>query len=239
VNLPREHPESRATTVLAGDIGGSNSRLAISENGAHGLAQVFHTTSPSHEFNSVEEILCTFLAACGTDCGAACLGPPGPALPRIYSYLAPAQPPRLDAPSIVERAGLDPACEKTVATFSRYVGAAAGNIALTMMATGGVFFCGGVAPKIVDAIGGGAILEALFDKGRMRPLLERIPIYPVRDDDLALRGAAQTALRRVTGTWEMLEGDMQSVNVGASGYCGLDCNRRSTDRIQSAGCERS
>jgi glucokinase len=124
----------------------------------------------------------------------------GPALPRIYSSLASAESPRLDSPAITARAASDPLCGEALATFCRYVGTAAGNIALTMMATGGIFFCGGVAPKVIDVVGAGPILQALTDKGRMRPLLEKVPVYLVRDDDLALWGAAYTAMRRVDGT---------------------------------------
>jgi glucokinase len=120
----------------------------------------------------------------------------GPALSRIHSVLAPEGEDRLDAPAIVAGAGSDPLCKRTLEIFGSYVGAVAGNIALTMMATGGIFFCGGVAPKVIDVVGAETILAALDDKGRMRRLLEQVPVYLVRDDDIALIGAAHTALRR-------------------------------------------
>ncbi len=119
----------------------------------------------------------------------------GPALPLIYSYLTRQSVPELAAPEIVGRFATDAECRRTVTTFSRYVGMAAGNIALTLMATGGVYLCGGVAPRIVDEAGAEAILDAFFDKGRMRSVLEQIPVSLVRDGDLALKGAAHTALR--------------------------------------------
>lgn len=123
----------------------------------------------------------------------------GPALRRIHSLVKPAAAPPLDAPEIVGGAESDSACQRTVKILGSYIGAIAGNVALTLMATGGIFLCGGVAPRVVDSVGSHAILEALVDKGRMRSLLERIPVYLVRDDCLALTGAAHTALRRVEG----------------------------------------
>jgi glucokinase len=119
----------------------------------------------------------------------------GPALPRIYSQLTAKSSSELDAPEIVSRFATDAACRRAVEIFSRYLGAVAGNIALTLMATGGVYFCGGVAPRVIDAIGSAAILDSFFDKGRMRTVLERIPVSLVRDDNLALKGAAHTAVR--------------------------------------------
>lgn len=121
----------------------------------------------------------------------------GPALPRIYAHLAEEDAPALAAPEIVERYQADSVCRKTVDTFCRYLGAVAGNIALTLMATGGVYFCGGVAPRVLDETGASPVLESFFDKGRMRKVLERMPVYLVRDGNLALKGAAHTALRLV------------------------------------------
>jgi glucokinase len=119
----------------------------------------------------------------------------GQGIPRIYSMLAPQGSHALDASEIVARADSDAECRRTLDVFCSYVGAVAGNITLTMMATGGVYFCGGVAPKVMDAVGGDSILESMVDKGRMRPLLERMPVYLVRDDNLALTGAAHKVLR--------------------------------------------
>ena len=97
----------------------------------------------------------------------------------------------------MSRAAADPLCRRALATFKHYLGSVTGNIALTLMATGGVFLCGGVAPRIVDAGGAAAIVESFLDKGRMSKVLERIPVYLVRDGNLALKGAAHTAMRLV------------------------------------------
>jgi glucokinase len=118
----------------------------------------------------------------------------GSALSRIHALLALAPYPYLEGPEIVKRYDADPVCEQTVETFRRYVGTAAGDIALTLMATGGIYLGGGVAANVLDKDNAGQFLEAFQDKGRMRPLLEKIPVYVVNESDLALRGAARTAL---------------------------------------------
>ena len=123
----------------------------------------------------------------------------GPALPRIHAHLTDSVDSGLDPSEIVGRSAIDPACGKTVAVFKRQLGSVAGNIALTLMATGGVYLCGGVMPPVIDQTGSDDILEAFFDKGRMRGVLKLIPIYLVRAGDLALQGAARNALQLLKG----------------------------------------
>ena len=55
-------------------------------------------------------------------------------------------------------------------------GAEAGNLALKLMAAGGVWLGGGIAPKILPKLEDGTFTRAFADKGRFRPLLERIPV---------------------------------------------------------------
>jgi glucokinase len=63
-----------------------------------------------------------------------------------------------------------------------------------MLATGGVFLGGGIAPKILPRIQRDAVfMNAFLDKGRMRPLLETIPVLVVLNDRAALWGAAHCA----------------------------------------------
>ena len=118
----------------------------------------------------------------------------GPALPGIHALLAGEQAPLLEASEIVSRSGTDPVCWQAIETFRRYIGSVAGDIALTLMAGGGIYLAGGVAPRVIDKKSADPFLSAFCDKGRMRGLLERIPIYLVKEDNLALRGAAQTAI---------------------------------------------
>lgn len=118
----------------------------------------------------------------------------GSALPSIYELLAPEHSPRVEASEIVQRSSTDPICRQAVETLRRYIGSAAGNIALTLMASGGLYLGGGAATKVLDPGSFDQFLDAFRDKGRMRPLLERVPVYIVDERDLALLGAAQKAV---------------------------------------------
>lgn len=92
--------------------------------------------------------------------------------------------------SAAAQAGTDPVCEQALALFVRLYGAEAGNLALKQMARGGLYLGGGIAPKILQPLQQGGFLEAFFDKGRMRPLLESIPVRVILNDRTALYGPA-------------------------------------------------
>jgi len=78
--------------------------------------------------------------------------------------------------------------------FLALLGAEAGNHALKVMATGGVFIAGGIPPRLLDFIRQGSLLDRFFAKGRMSDLMRRIPVHLVMDDHVALLGAAGCAL---------------------------------------------
>jgi glucokinase len=81
-----------------------------------------------------------------------------------------------------------------VRLFVRLYGAEAGNLALKVMAVGGVYVAGGIAPKIIDWLGQDGFMDGFIDKGRMRPLLEEMPVHVILDDRIALKGAARCGL---------------------------------------------
>lgn len=87
-------------------------------------------------------------------------------------------------------------CEQTVDIFVSIYGAEAGNLGLKMLATGGVFLAGGIAPKILSKLAEPFFMQAFLDKGRMRPLLEAMPVHVVMNDKIALLGAAQCGLAK-------------------------------------------
>jgi glucokinase len=98
-----------------------------------------------------------------------------------------------DAAAAISRAALDgrdEVCSGALDLFIGFYGAEAGNLALKMMATGGVYLGGGIAPRIVERLRGPRFLDAFLDKGRMRPLLQSMPVRVVADDRAALLGAA-------------------------------------------------
>ena len=84
-------------------------------------------------------------------------------------------------------------CANTLGLWARLYGEEAGNLALKLMATGGVWVGGGIAPKILPVLEGGAFLDGFFAKGRMRPLMESMSVHVVLDDRAALIGAARRA----------------------------------------------
>jgi glucokinase len=84
-------------------------------------------------------------------------------------------------------------CFETMKIFAGAYGAQAGNIALTVLATGGVYLGGGIAPKILKTLQNGAFVQAFLDKGRLSPLLQSIPVRVILDDTCALLGAAAYA----------------------------------------------
>jgi len=92
--------------------------------------------------------------------------------------------------------GRDPICEETLDLFVRLFGREAGNHALKIMARGGVYLGGGIAPQILERLRAGGFLEAFFAKGRMRHLLEAMPVRVILNDRAALLGAARYAARQ-------------------------------------------
>jgi len=89
-----------------------------------------------------------------------------------------------------------PLCEQTMDLFVSLYGAEAGNLALKLLATGGVYVGGGIAPRNIDRMTDGGFMRAFVDKGRMGPLLERIPVRVIVNDKAALLGAARVAAER-------------------------------------------
>ena len=87
-------------------------------------------------------------------------------------------------------------CFETMQTFAAAYGAEAGNIALKVLALGGMYLGGGIAPKILKTLGGGGFMQAFLDKGRLSPLLESIPVCVILDESCALLGAAAYAEAR-------------------------------------------
>ena len=66
----------------------------------------------------------------------------------------------------------------------------AGNLALKMMVTGGVYLGGGIAPKIIGKLQGERFMQGFRSKGRMQSLLESMPVRVILNDSTALFGPA-------------------------------------------------
>ena len=89
--------------------------------------------------------------------------------------------------------GSDPVCEMALALFCSVMGAVAGNLALGVLATGGVFVAGGIAPRILGYLQKGGFREAFERKGRLHTLVERLPVFVVTHPQPGLLGAATIA----------------------------------------------
>ncbi len=87
-------------------------------------------------------------------------------------------------------------CAEAMHLFSAAFGAEAGNVALKVLAHGGIYLGGGIAPKVIKTMSSGPFTDAFLDKGRMRPILESIPVRIILDDTCALLGAAAFAENR-------------------------------------------
>jgi glucokinase len=87
-------------------------------------------------------------------------------------------------------------CVRALEIFVANYGAEAGNLALKLLATAGLFVGGGIAPKILPVLREGGFMSAFLDKGRMRPLLEKIPVRVVTRKETSLLGAALLARER-------------------------------------------
>jgi glucokinase len=84
----------------------------------------------------------------------------------------------------------DPLCQETMQLFVKTYGAEAGNLALKLLPYGGLYLAGGIAAKNLLLIQSGEFIQAFNRKGRMRVLLERIPVHVVLDPQVGLIGAA-------------------------------------------------
>jgi glucokinase len=101
-----------------------------------------------------------------------------------------------DPAAVITQTGLakkDPVCEQAVDLFVRYYGTQAGNVALTIMATGGLYIGGGIAPRILSKLKEPAFIDAFRTKGRFSSLLEKIPVRVILNPKTALIGAAYRA----------------------------------------------
>jgi glucokinase len=104
-----------------------------------------------------------------------------------------------DPNAVIGQAGEDGSselCARTLDIFASAYGAEAGNLALKILANGGIYLGGGIAPKILKTMKKGDFMEAFVDKGRMRHLLEKIPVRVILESRAALLGAAAYAEER-------------------------------------------
>jgi glucokinase len=133
----------------------------------------------------------------------------GPGIKNIYDFLKDSgraeEPAWLreqiegahDPPALISQLALEQKadiCDQSLTIFVGVYGAETGNCALNFMSTGGIFIGGSIAAKIVPKMKSPLFLESFLDKGRMKPLLEAMPVRIVLNDDSGLIGAARYSL---------------------------------------------
>lgn len=104
-----------------------------------------------------------------------------------------------DPAAVISQAALrdeNELCVKALDLFVTIYGAAAGNLALKLLASAGVYLGGGIAPRIIEKLKGPAFMNAFTDKGRMKDLLQEMPVRVIMNSQTALLGAARCAARQ-------------------------------------------
>src|SRR5438093_138396 len=194
--------------ILAGDIGGTKTVLALFDGRAGPLMPVREATLASRQYARFEDVLQTFLGDRAPGAiAAACFGVAGPVVDgRVVTTNLPWQ---LDEAALLltiptTRVRLLNDLEATAhgvlglgpeSLYTLQPGRSrTGNIAVKGLAVGGVFVAGGIAPKILPRLGDGRFVDSFRSKGRMAELLADIPIQVVLESRTALLGAAQVAL---------------------------------------------
>jgi len=132
----------------------------------------------------------------------------GPGLVNIFQFLRDTQrgtePEWLteemqhgDPAAAISRAALDGKCglsEQAMDMFISIYAAETGNLALKLLATGGVYLGGGIAPKLLPKLKEPRFMQTFVSKGRMQSLMEAIPVKVITNDNTALMGAARCAV---------------------------------------------
>ena len=133
----------------------------------------------------------------------------GSGIPNLYDYLrfsgGYAEPDWLrkalaeavDPTPIIVDAALERRAEICVGAldmFVRILGGVVGNMALKVLATGGLYLGGGIPPRILSRLRQPDFLAAVAHKGRFSELLSNIPVHVILDPRAALRGAAYDGL---------------------------------------------
>jgi glucokinase len=89
-------------------------------------------------------------------------------------------------------------CVRALEIFISLYGTEAGNLALKLMASGGIFVGGGIASKILRKLQEGGFMAGFLHKGRFEHLLRDVPVRVILNDKSALLGAARVAALRAS-----------------------------------------
>ena len=123
----------------------------------------------------------------------------GPGLTRLHQAVAELCGASAEAlsPARISALGVsveDPLCHQTLEIFFGLLGSAAGNLALTFCATGGLYIGGGIIPQLADFASTSPLRRRFEERGELSGYVEPIPIYLMLDPMSGLKGALQCAL---------------------------------------------
>jgi glucokinase len=116
-------------------------------------------------------------------------------LHQAFAELEGSDSPRLTPSDVTEKAfdSSSPRCRATIDAFCAFLGAVAGDVALTFGARGGVYIGGGIVPRFVDHLARSAFRQQFVSKGRMHAYLERIPTRVILHPNPAFVGLMSLA----------------------------------------------
>lgn len=119
----------------------------------------------------------------------------GPGLQNLYAAMCEiwGMRPAVLTPAQISAQGCDMSdavCHQTLETFCAWLGAAAGNLALTVTAVGGVYIGGGVIGHMLDFVRASALRRRFEERGAMTDMIQRVPLLLITEADPGLLGAA-------------------------------------------------
>jgi len=115
----------------------------------------------------------------------------------------------------------DVLCEKALKLFISCYGAETGNMALSVLPSGGIYVAGGIAPQLRDVIKS-EFLENFFDKGRMRQMLANYPIYIVTNPSIGILGARWIARRNIIDDEKTLNRNLSFSDIQSMSSSGVN-----------------
>lgn len=205
------------TPDTGGNVGLMSAGTGLGQAGLHRIDGVLHpfATEGGHsDFAPTNTIECDLLEFLQRRHGSDHISwervVSGPGLTSVYDFLrerAPSAEPAwlreelasgADPSAVIGRHALTERSElaaEAVNLFLGLYGAEAGNLALKLLATGGMYIGGGIAPKLKPLFMQSSFLHRFNRKGRMQHVVEQIPIRIILDDKAALQGAALHAAR--------------------------------------------
>jgi glucokinase len=89
-------------------------------------------------------------------------------------------------------------CVQTMDLFVSILGSEAGNLALKLLATGGIYLGGGIPRRIMPLLRGESFRQGFLDKGRFADMLTRVPVYVITHPHAGVFGAACHGLQNLS-----------------------------------------